>query len=168
MEPSGAMASVGFRMQRLLQQLHRDRTYPTQPPVPPIRWSFHLPGPRRPDPLRPPPRYDLVVAAYMLGELPDDAVRHRVVADLWARTNDVLVLIEPGTPVGNQRVLAARAAVLATGDCHVIAPCPHDGACPMQGTKGWCHFSQRFERSRLQREIKNMPGALYWMSWHAR
>lgn len=41
---------------------------------------------------------------------------------------------------------------------HVLAPCPHDGVCPMQGTKGWCHFSQRFERSKLQRDVKNVPG----------
>lgn len=36
----------------------------------------------------------------------------------------------------------------------VVAPCPHDGACPMQGTPSWCHFVQRFERSSLQRITK--------------
>jgi len=36
----------------------------------------------------------------------------------------------------------------------VVAPCPHDGACPMQGTQSWCHFVQRFERSSLQRVTK--------------
>jgi ribosomal protein RSM22 (predicted rRNA methylase) len=37
---------------------------------------------------------------------------------------------------------------------HVVAPCPHDGVCPMEGTRSWCHFSQRFERSGLQRVTK--------------
>ena len=37
---------------------------------------------------------------------------------------------------------------------HVVAPCPHDGKCPMEGTKSWCHFAQRFQRSDLQRRHK--------------
>ena len=36
----------------------------------------------------------------------------------------------------------------------MVAPCPHDGGCPMEGTKSWCHFSQRFQRSQLQRQHK--------------
>jgi ribosomal protein RSM22 (predicted rRNA methylase) len=32
---------------------------------------------------------------------------------------------------------------------HVVAPCPHDGTCPMSGTKSWCHFGQRFHRPRF-------------------
>lgn len=41
---------------------------------------------------------------------------------------------------------------------HVVAPCPHDGACPMDGTRSWCHFPQRFTRTRLQRSSKVLPG----------
>lgn len=26
---------------------------------------------------------------------------------------------------------------------HVVAPCPHDGTCPLAGTRAWCHFSVR-------------------------
>ena len=37
---------------------------------------------------------------------------------------------------------------------YVVAPCPHDGQCPMEGTKSWCHFAQRFQRSDLQRRHK--------------
>ena len=40
----------------------------------------------------------------------------------------------------------------------VVAPCPHDGVCPMQGTRSWCHFAQRFERSSLQRVTKLRQG----------
>ena len=39
-------------------------------------------------------------------------------------------------------------------EASVVAPCPHDGQCPMQATQSWCHFVQRFERSSLQRVTK--------------
>jgi hypothetical protein len=31
---------------------------------------------------------------------------------------------------------------------HVVAPCPHDGTCPLSGpgAKAWCHFGTRFQR----------------------
>ncbi|CAI5478763.1 unnamed protein product [Closterium sp. Yama58-4] len=37
---------------------------------------------------------------------------------------------------------------------HVLAPCPHDGHCPMYGTVSWCHFSQTLQRSAVQRIAK--------------
>ena len=65
---------------------------------------------------------DLVVASYVLGELRDpvDAVAH-----LWRQSTDTLALIEPGTPAGYRRVLAARAAVIDAGG-QTVGPCPHD------------------------------------------
>ena len=54
---------------------------------------------------------------------------------------------------------AAEASQAATVDAHVVAPCPHDGGCPMDGTRTWCHFVQRFERGRLQQQVKALPGA---------
>lgn len=38
-----------------------------------------------------------------------------------------------------------------------MAPCPHDGECPMAGTKMWCHFNQRFNRTRAQKVTKLRP-----------
>jgi hypothetical protein len=31
---------------------------------------------------------------------------------------------------------------------HVVAPCPHDGRCPLSGpgAQAWCHFGTRFQR----------------------
>ena len=38
-------------------------------------------------------------------------------------------------------------------DAHVVAPCQHDRACPMDGLPTWCHFSQRVRRSEMHRQM---------------
>jgi ribosomal protein RSM22 (predicted rRNA methylase) len=91
------------------------------------------------------PRCDVVVASYVLAELPE-ASASATARHLWAAAEQMLVLIEPGTPDGFARIRAARAALIATGG-HVAAPCTHDKACPISGDD-WCHFSQRLPRSR--------------------
>ena len=51
---------------------------------------------------------------------------------LWQATADTLVIVEPGTPAGWQRILAARRQLIESG-AHVIAPCPHAHDCPLRG-----------------------------------
>src|SRR5271165_654234 len=94
---------------------------------------------------------DLVIASYVIGEL-GEAERDELVAVAWGKTNDTLVIVEPGTPAGYARIIAARAQLLALG-AHVAAPCPHDSACPLT-PPDWCHFAQRLARSRAHKEIK--------------
>jgi ribosomal protein RSM22 (predicted rRNA methylase) len=95
---------------------------------------------------------DLVTLAYALNEIaPED--RPHVIERLWRLTADMLVIVEPGTPAGWQRVLAARAQLLAAGG-HLVAPCPHAQACPLK-PPDWCHFSQRVTRSRVHRQAKS-------------
>lgn len=53
----------------------------------------------------------MVTAAYVIGELSSDEERRRVVDTLWASTGELLVLIEPGTPVGSAHILEARRQV---------------------------------------------------------
>jgi ribosomal protein RSM22 (predicted rRNA methylase) len=67
-------------------------------------------------------------------------------------TVDTLVIVEPGTPAGWQHILAARRQLIDFG-AHVIAPCPHANACPLQ-SPDWCHFARRVARSRLHRQAK--------------
>ena len=55
---------------------------------------------------------DMVVASYVIGELRSESERRRVVDALWQRTGGVLVLLEPGTPVGSANIREARAQVL--------------------------------------------------------
>lgn len=93
---------------------------------------------------------DLVVASYSLCEIHRRSF-NRVVRALWASTTDMLVLIEPGTPLGFRNIMRARELVLAEADgdagAHVVAPCPHDGPCPLLipdklnfagAVGGWC------------------------------
>lgn len=95
-------------------------------------------------------RHDLVTLAYVLNEL--EAEPAAVASRAWAATQDVLLIVEPGTPAGWKRILKARSALIEKG-AHVIAPCPHAATCPLR-EPDWCHFSQRVPRSREHRLAK--------------
>ena|SRR5689334_23228143 len=94
---------------------------------------------------------DLVTLAYALNEL---AAGNRpvVLERLWQLTADMLLIVEPGTPAGWQRILAARRQLIEAG-AHIVAPCPHASDCPLQAPD-WCHFAARVARSRLHRQAK--------------
>ena len=97
------------------------------------------------------PQADLVVASYALAEIAP-AKQAATVSALWASTEGMLVLVEPGTPAGYARILAARETLIAAGGA-ILAPCPHNQACPLVAPD-WCHFSQRLARSRDHRLAK--------------
>lgn len=97
--------------------------------------------------------HDLVMASYVLNEIPTIDLKAEITR-LWNATEGVLVLIEPGTPLGFDIVLQARNALLELG-ANLATPCPHHMACPLAGSDRWCHFSARIERSALHRRIKD-------------
>jgi ribosomal protein RSM22 (predicted rRNA methylase) len=94
---------------------------------------------------------DLVVASYMIGEI-SDAERRALTELMWEKTRDTLLVVEPGTPAGYARIIALRGQLIEQG-AHVVAPCPHDGKCPLQ-PPDWCHFTQRLQRSRAHMQVK--------------
>jgi ribosomal protein RSM22 (predicted rRNA methylase) len=94
---------------------------------------------------------DLVIASYLIGEL-GERERRDLADAMWTKTHDTLVIVEPGTPPGYARIIAARAQLIAAG-AHVAAPCPHDHACPLHAPD-WCHFAQRLPRSRAHMQMK--------------
>jgi ribosomal protein RSM22 (predicted rRNA methylase) len=100
----------------------------------------------------PVPGADLVTVSYVLTELDEDA-QADLVAQASAAAAKAVVLVEPGTPPGYRRILAARDRLMADG-WHVAAPCPHQLACGMQG-RDWCHFAARVNRSALHRRLKD-------------
>jgi ribosomal protein RSM22 (predicted rRNA methylase) len=97
------------------------------------------------------PKADLVVASYALAEIASERQASTIV-ELWNACDGVLALVEPGTPAGYARILAARAGLIAAGAA-ILAPCPHADACPLAG-EDWCHFSVRLPRSRDHRLAK--------------
>lgn len=95
---------------------------------------------------------DLVTCAYVLDEIAPASLP-KLVDRLWQLTADTLLMIEPGTPAGWQRILAVRRQLIEAG-AHVLAPCPHEMPCPL-AAPDWCHFSRRVARSRLHRLAKD-------------
>ena len=103
------------------------------------------------------------------------------IRQLWDKVapGGILVIAEPGTPRGSALVRRARALVLEVArrdaeqnarrngvspdlsavEAYVVAPCQHDGACPIKeehredGFATWCHFPQRALRSKYAREM---------------
>ncbi|KAK7849806.1 methyltransferase-like protein 17 [Quercus suber] len=127
-------------------------------------------------------RHDLVIASYVLGEIPSLKDRITIVRQLWDLTQDVLVLVEPGTPHGfnvisqmrshilwmeKRKLRKSKAAINTTSKdlvvgqksgAFIVAPCPHDGQCPLTRTSKYCHFVQRLERTSSQRAYKRAKG----------
>jgi ribosomal protein RSM22 (predicted rRNA methylase) len=98
------------------------------------------------------PGADLVTVSYVLGELSESA-QDRLVRAAASAAAEMVVLIEPGTPRGYARIIAARTTLVEQGFA-VLAPCPHSAACPMVPGRDWCHFGARVNRSGLHRKLK--------------
>jgi ribosomal protein RSM22 (predicted rRNA methylase) len=111
--------------------------------------SWRLDGADSQDPA--PGRADLAVSAYVLGEL-SQPQQERLVG-LAIQAAPVVLLVEPGTPAGHRRILAARDRLLAAGYA-IAAPCPHQLGCPLAAAGDWCHFAARVQRSALHRQVK--------------
>jgi ribosomal protein RSM22 (predicted rRNA methylase) len=97
------------------------------------------------------PAADLATACYVLGEL--TPAQQAALTRLAASAAPAVVLVEPGTPAGHRRILAARALLLSAG-YQVAAPCPHELHCPLDVGGDWCHFGARLQRSAMHRQAK--------------
>ncbi|MEU3609146.1 small ribosomal subunit Rsm22 family protein [Streptomyces sp. NPDC035033] len=95
---------------------------------------------------------DLVTVSYVLKEL-TATDRTALVAEAARAARGAVVIVEPGTPDGYERIIAARSVLVGAG-LTVAAPCPHSGACPIEPGTDWCHFSARVSRSSLHRRVK--------------
>lgn len=113
-----------------------------------IKWSAH--DVTR-DKLAKDQKADLVTLSYVLDELAPER-RSALIAEAWAATQGVFLIVEPGTPAGYQRILQARDELLAL-EAHILAPCTHSSTCPLVAPD-WCHFARRVARSSLHRQTK--------------
>lgn len=118
-------------------------------------------------------KYDLVVSAFTLLELPSRKARIQAIEALWNKTQDTMIIIERGTRYGFTTVLEARNYVLQEAGydvnksyynydpeasdvqpldaynlpgAYVQGPCPHHFACPRLHTGGpvLCNFNVRY------------------------
>lgn len=94
---------------------------------------------------------DLVTASYVMNEL-TAAKRERLTAELWKATEKMLIIIEPGTPVGFANIKAIRKQLINSG-AKILAPCPHGNNCPLP-EDDWCHFTARVSRTKLHKQLK--------------
>jgi ribosomal protein RSM22 (predicted rRNA methylase) len=97
-------------------------------------------------------RYELVVAAFVMCELPEQ-LAGEIASRLWNACSGLLVIVEPGTPRAFQRILRCRQELCAR-NAIIAAPCPANDPCPMQGPD-WCHFAVRLPRTRDHMRAKN-------------
>ncbi len=95
--------------------------------------------------------FDLAIASYALGELPPET-QNSLLQEAWKHVGQALVLIEPGTMAGFETIRNARTTLISLGG-YILAPCPHQGPCPM-AENDWCHFAERVERTSLHRKMK--------------
>jgi ribosomal protein RSM22 (predicted rRNA methylase) len=110
-----------------------------------------------------------VVASYSLSELQDDLSRESILRTLWShvKPKGMLVLIEPGTPIGFRIIRNARTMIqdLIGGNekenPYIVSPCTHSFRCPLGGADNpsWCHFIQRVQRLPQQLEVKRKDKA---------
>ncbi|SEQ95840.1 small ribosomal subunit Rsm22 family protein [Actinokineospora terrae] len=96
------------------------------------------------------PPADVATLSYVLSEL-TDAARADTVRAMTSAT--LAVVVEPGTPAGYERIMAARDELTAAG-MHIVAPCPHSTTCPIPRGQDWCHFAARLGRSPLHQRLK--------------
>lgn len=96
--------------------------------------------------------HDLILLSYVIGELPLSDLSP-LIEKAWMNTSQYLIIIEPGTPHGFERIRFVREKLTTLG-CHILAPCPHANACPM-AKDDWCHFSRRIPRTSLHRIMKS-------------
>lgn len=94
---------------------------------------------------------DVAVLGYALTELEPKA-GEALVLRLLGGCARVVVIVEPGTPRDYGRLMAIRRTAIAAG-ARAIAPCPHDGVCPL-ADGDWCHFSVRLPRRREHMRLK--------------
>ena len=97
-------------------------------------------------------QYDLIVAGYVISELSESAIAD-VTSRLWSHCRGILVIVEPGTPNGYQRIIRSR-QVLLEQHAMIAAPCASNELCPAQ-SPDWCHFAVRLPRSRDHMRAKD-------------
>ncbi|KAG8834787.1 37S ribosomal protein S22 [Serendipita sp. 399] len=104
----------------------------------------------------------LAISAFVLSQLPTPAARKQLVKEIWESEAETIILVDQGTSEGFRAIADAREYLLRVANAessgtgaHVVAPCPHDGDCPLKNTPDRCTFRQRFHRPEFQKKTKH-------------
>ncbi|KAI0375467.1 hypothetical protein BV20DRAFT_1073580 [Pilatotrama ljubarskyi] len=111
----------------------------------------------------------MALSAFLLSSLPTPIERKAIVREMWDSGAEVMVLLDHDFEVvaeareqflklGRQELADPSTPHLSLRGSHVVAPCPHDGACPLYqpgGSKLVCSFSQRLQRPEFVRKTKH-------------
>ncbi|XP_055858662.1 methyltransferase-like protein 17, mitochondrial [Episyrphus balteatus] len=105
-------------------------------------------------------KYDLVVSAFSLFEMPSAKDRKEIIMNLWKKCDGYMIIIEEGSRKGSEIINEVRSTVLSSKDHelagHVFAPCPHDLPCPRLAAEGDntpCNFNVAHEPLGLGEKI---------------
>ena len=94
-------------------------------------------------------KYNIVLSAFSLFEMPNIKSRLETIQKLWNKTEDFLVIVEHGSNEGFQVVNEAREFVLNSSQSekgYAFAPCPNDNVCPRYlEQKTPCNFLIKYE-----------------------
>ncbi|KAF8807962.1 Rsm22-domain-containing protein [Phlegmacium glaucopus] len=114
----------------------------------------------------------IALSAFMLTSLSSHVAQKNLVKEMWDSGALTIILIDHNTKDGFEAIAHARQYMLEMGKkeledpeavnwpirgCHVLAPCPHDHACPLLHAGGIsliCGFSQRIQRPSFVRLTK--------------
>ncbi|EGO05247.1 hypothetical protein SERLA73DRAFT_174300 [Serpula lacrymans var. lacrymans S7.3] len=115
----------------------------------------------------------LALSAFLLSSLSPPLARKKLVKEMWESGASTIVLIDHSSTAGFENIAEAREYILEMGrkelddpetaewpvrGAHVVAPCPHDGTCPLYhpgSSKLICGFSQRLQRPAFVRLTKH-------------
>ncbi|KAH9858264.1 mitochondrial small ribosomal subunit Rsm22-domain-containing protein [Lenzites betulinus] len=111
----------------------------------------------------------LAVSAFLISSIPNPIERKALIREMWDSGAEVMVLIDHDfeavaearhqfLKLGQREVEDPSTSDFPIRGSHVVAPCPHDGACPLYhpgASKLVCSFSQRLQRPEFVRKTKH-------------
>lgn len=95
---------------------------------------------------------DLVIASYMTNELKKED-RIKAIEKLIRATNEILLIIEPGTPEGHQIIKEIKKYCIKQS-LYVLAPCVTQEECKLP-SNDWCHSTCRIQRTKIHKILKD-------------
>ncbi|ORY31016.1 ketopantoate hydroxymethyltransferase-domain-containing protein [Naematelia encephala] len=100
----------------------------------------------------------LALSTFHLSTLVDSA-RETHLNQLLALNAPYIILVDHASQLGWDAISQARSYLLSqstpTAPLHAMAPCPHDGVCPLIHTQDICGFSQRLQTPDAARKTKH-------------